>query len=51
MKAQSGMPENQSRNYYEFMAALEKGLKPEEAVFESWTGNKLVPQGLVNVQI
>ncbi len=40
MKAQSGMTENQSRNYYEFMAALEKGLKPEEAVFESWTGKQ-----------
>jgi hypothetical protein len=40
MKVHGEAPENQSRNYYEFMAALEKGLKPEDAVFETWTGKQ-----------
>lgn len=47
MKAQSGMPENQSRNYYEFMEALNRGLNPEDAVFETWTGKQAKAAGFI----
>jgi hypothetical protein len=45
MKASSASSKQESRNYYEFMDALDRGLSPEEAVFETWTGKQAKAAG------
>ncbi len=53
MKAPQGYGKEVSRNFYEFQEALERGLSPEEAVFETWTGKQAKAAGFskcLNIQ-